>query len=43
MLRGVLGQIRRQPVAFVALFFAVGGTAIAARHYVITSTKQIAP
>jgi hypothetical protein len=30
MLRRVLGQLRRQPVAFVALFVAVGGTAVAA-------------
>ena len=27
----------------VALFFALGGTAIAARHYLITSTRQIKP
>jgi hypothetical protein len=30
MLRRVLGQLRRQPVAFVALFVALGGTALAA-------------
>jgi hypothetical protein len=30
-------------VAFVALFFALGGSAIAARHYLITSTSQIKP
>jgi hypothetical protein len=30
-------------VAAVALFFAMGGTAIAAHHYLITSTKQIKP
>jgi hypothetical protein len=27
----------------MALFFALGGTAVAARHYLITSTKQISP
>lgn len=27
----------------LALFFALGGTAIAARHYLITSTSQIKP
>jgi hypothetical protein len=27
----------------VALFFALGGSAIAAKHYLITSTKQIKP
>jgi hypothetical protein len=30
-------------IALVALFFALGGTAIAARHYLITSTSQIKP
>ncbi|MGA2471798.1 MAG: hypothetical protein ABSG64_14045 [Solirubrobacteraceae bacterium] len=30
-------------VATVALFFALGGTAWAAHHYLITSTKQIKP
>jgi hypothetical protein len=30
-------------IALLALFFAMGGTAIAARHYLITSTKQIKP
>lgn len=40
-------NFRRLPsgtvVAFVALFFALGGSAIAARHYLITSTSQIKP
>jgi hypothetical protein len=30
-------------VAVVALFFALGGTAIAAHHYLITSESQIKP
>jgi hypothetical protein len=30
-------------VALVALFISLGGTAIAARHYLITSTSQIKP
>jgi len=30
-------------IASLALFFALGGTAIAAHHYLITSTKQIKP
>ena len=30
MLRRIFGQLRRQPVAFLALFVALGGTAIAA-------------
>jgi hypothetical protein len=30
-------------LACLALFFAVGGTAVAARHYLITSTGQIKP
>jgi hypothetical protein len=36
---------RRAPTAIslLALFFALGGTAIAAKHFLITSTKQIKP
>jgi len=30
-------------LALLALFFALGGTAIAAKHYLITSTSQIKP
>ncbi len=30
-------------IALVALFFAFGGSAVAAHHYLITSTKQIKP
>jgi hypothetical protein len=30
-------------IACLALFFALGGTAIAAQHYLITSTNQIRP
>jgi hypothetical protein len=30
-------------IALVALFFALGGSAVAASHYLITSTKQIKP
>jgi hypothetical protein len=30
-------------IASIALFFALGGTAIAAKHYLITSTSQIKP
>src|SRR5882762_586986 len=30
-------------IAVVALFFALGGSAIAAKHYLLTSTKQIKP
>ena len=30
-------------IATLALFFALGGTAIAARHYLVTSTSQIKP
>ena len=29
--------------ATLALFFALGGSAVAARHYLITSAKQISP
>ena len=30
-------------VALLALFFALGGSALAAKHYLLSSTKQIAP
>jgi hypothetical protein len=30
-------------IALLALFFALGGSAIAAKHYIITSTSQIKP
>ena len=30
-------------IALLALFFAMGGTAIAAHHYLITKTSQIKP
>jgi hypothetical protein len=30
-------------IAIVALFFALAGSAVAAQHYIITSTKQIKP
>ncbi|MCW2992123.1 MAG: hypothetical protein JWM73_2717, partial [Solirubrobacterales bacterium] len=30
-------------VAMVSLFVALGGSALAASHYLITSTKQISP
>jgi hypothetical protein len=30
-------------IAFIALVVALGGTAVAARHYIITSTRQIKP
>jgi hypothetical protein len=30
-------------IASLALFFALGGTAIAAKHYLITNTSQIKP
>jgi hypothetical protein len=34
MFKGVLRHIRRQPVAFVALFFALGGGAMAASNFI---------
>jgi hypothetical protein len=41
------GKVRKPSVpmmlALLALFFALGGTAIAAKHYLITSTSQIKP
>jgi len=43
MIHRVLGVIRRDLVAWLALFVALGGTSLAASHYVITSTRQIKP
>jgi hypothetical protein len=43
MLARVLAAIRHNLVAWLALFVALGGTSLAASHYVITSTKQIKP
>jgi hypothetical protein len=41
-----LSRLRVTPataIAMLALLIALGGTAVAARHYLITSTQQIAP
>lgn len=38
-----LRAVRRNLVAWLALFVAMGGTSLAATHYVITSSKQIKP
>jgi hypothetical protein len=43
MFTRALAAIRHNLVAWLALFVALGGTSLAARHYVITSTKQIKP
>jgi hypothetical protein len=43
MTHRVLSAIRGNIVAWVALFVALGGTSIAAQHYLITSTSQIKP
>jgi hypothetical protein len=43
MFNRALAAIRRNLVAWLALFVALGGTSLAATHYVITSTKQIKP
>jgi len=39
LVRAIRGNI----IAWLALFVAMGGTSLAASHYVITSTKQIKP
>jgi hypothetical protein len=43
MMDRLAGSIRRNLVGWIALFVALGGTSIAATHYVITSTSQIKP
>jgi len=39
----IINAVRGNIVAWLALFVALGGTSLAASHYVITSTKQIKP
>jgi hypothetical protein len=39
----IVGAIRRNIVAWLALFVALGGTSLAASRYIITSTHQISP
>ncbi len=43
MIQRLTKLIRGNLVAWLALFVALGGTSLAASHYVITSTKQISP
>jgi predicted permease len=39
MFRRALGHIRRQPVAFIALFLALGGSAVAGTGFLTKSSK----
>jgi hypothetical protein len=43
MIARIVTSIRRNAVAWLALFVALTGTSMAASHYVVTSTKQIKP
>lgn len=43
MIAAGLTAVRRNIVAWLALFVALTGTSMAASHYLITSTKQIKP
>lgn len=43
MVNRIMHAIRHNLVAWLALFVALGGTGLAASHYVINSTKQINP
>lgn len=43
MINRIVAGIRGNLVAWLALFVALGGTSLAASHYVINSTKQINP
>jgi hypothetical protein len=43
MFNRALTAIRRDLVAWLALFVALGGTSLAARHYLVNSTNQINP
>ena len=39
----IVASIRRNAIAWLALFVALTGTSMAASHYVVTNTKQIKP
>src|ERR1700737_2046911 len=39
----IINAVRGNLVAWLALFVALGGTSLAASHYIITSTRQIKP
>jgi hypothetical protein len=41
--RRIVGAVRRNLVAWLALFFALTGTGLAASRYIITNTSQIKP
>jgi hypothetical protein len=43
MIIRMLKAVRQNIVAWLALFVAMGGTGIAAGHYIITSSRQIKP
>lgn len=43
MIQRIIQAVRRNIVGWLALFVALGGTSVAASHYLITSTKQIKP
>ncbi len=43
MIARIVAAFRGNPVAWLALFVALGGTSLAASHYKINSTKQINP
>jgi len=43
MIARIVKAIRQNLVAWLALFVALGGTSMAASHYIITSTNQLKP
>ena len=43
MIARIVTSIRRNAIAWLALFVALTGTSMAASHYVVSSTKQIKP
>jgi hypothetical protein len=43
MIHRIVAAVRGNLVAWLALFVALGGTSLAASHYVVNSTKQINP
>jgi len=43
MIARIASNLRRNAIAWLALFVSLTGTSLAASHYIITSTKQIKP
>jgi hypothetical protein len=43
MMKRLIAALRGNAVAWLALFVSLGGTSLAAKHYLLSSSKQISP